>query len=317
MKIYQDLLQDILENGVARPDRTGVGSIFLPGSYLKFDLREGFPAVTTKPLAFKGVVGEMIGFLRGCTSAEDFRNLGCFVWDKNANEDGVRPNQWLVNSNRKGKDDLGRIYGAQWRKWRGQASTVDTQSHLNFATSNHTMDYDVKHIEVDQVWSVLNTLRSNPNDRRMIVNAWRPDEFNQMALPPCHVLHHYLVDSENKILHMNMFQRSVDTILGLPFNIAEYAILLSIVAQLTGYTAGNLGMFLSDVHIYLDHQDAAREQLQRLPYLSPNLVISDIVSPKLLDDMGSAVFDKIQPEYFTLSGYQKHPKLESPTQMHV
>ena len=321
MKIYQDLLQEILEDGVSRPDRTGVGSIFIPGAHLNFDLRDGFPAMTTRPLPIKNIIGEIIGFLRGYTNAADFRSIGCNFWNKNANEDGIRPNQWLLNPNRRGTDDLGRIYGKQWREWRGKVDSVNAtfSSIENGLIPN--VDYVVRHQSIDQVWSVLNTLRNNPNDRRMIVNAWRPDEFGEMALPPCHVLHHYLVDTENKVLHMNMFQRSVDSMLGLPANIAEYAVLLHIMARLTGYTAGRLGLFLSDVHIYLDHQDAACEQIERKPFDKPFIFLDEKISPKLLEDFPQEgefdVFNGFSHLDISLVDYKHHPGLTNATPMHV
>lgn len=299
---YIKLLSDILTNGWDRPDRTGVGSRFLSGAHLSFDMVDGFPAVTTKPLAFKAVVGEMIGFLRGYDSADKFRSLNCKVWDDNANKDGTRPNKWLDSPYRKGTDDLGRIYGVQWRDWLGSGE---------FGKDN----------AIDQVWKVIQSIRNTPNDRRMIVNAWRPDEFDQMALPPCHVLHHYLVDTQNNKLHMNMFQRSCDVILGIPFNIAQYALLLHIMAKLTGYQPGLLGMFLSDVHIYHNHLQAAEEQIQRLPRQLPTLEIEGALvesAPwELVDFYGTDVFSHIYPDDFSIINYERHPALVNPTPMNV
>lgn len=297
MEQYQSLVAKILKEGVSRPDRTGVGSMFLPGYFMQFDLSEGFPAVTTKNLAFKNMVGETIGFLRGYDNAEDFRALGCTVWDANANADGIRPNAWLRSPHRKGTDDLGRIYGVQWRNW---------------ATDEEPLD---------QVLSVLEKLRTQPNDRRMIVNAWRPEEFNKMALPPCHVLHHFLADTANNTLHLNMFQRSVDTMLGLPFNIAQYALILHIMAKLSGFNPGKVGMMLSDVHIYHNHFEAAKELVSRTPRPSPKLVITGKLATSqpwaLLDTYGGLLFEHITPDDFTLGGYSSWGKLVNRTPMNV
>src|SRR5690606_34413872 len=183
MRNYLDLLLDVLENGYRQGNRTGIDTLSIPGAMLRFDLAKGFPAVTTKKLAFKAVVGELIGFLRGYDSAADFRRLNCRIWDQNANENG----QWLSNHNRKGDDDLGRIYGVQWRWWNG--SGVD---------------------ELDQVMTELNDIRNNSTSRRISINAWRPDEFDQMALPPGHVLYQFIVNTERKELNLCMYQRSAD-----------------------------------------------------------------------------------------------------------
>lgn len=284
MKAYQALLADVLQNGTRQANRTGTDAISLPGAMLKFDLAEGFPAVTTKKLAWKAVVGELVGFLRGCDNAAEFRALGCNVWNQNANEN----KQWLANPNRKGEDDLGRIYGVQWREWKGEDGRV-----------------------VDQVTNVLNTLRTNPTDRRMIVSAWRPDEFDQMALPPCHVLYQFIANVERKELNLCMYQRSCDLFLGVPFNIASAALFLIIMAHLTGFKPRFFTHFLADAHIYVNHEDQVREQLSREPRNPPKLIINGI------PEFDGANFDptwidRLDPASFVLEGYEPHSAIKAP-----
>ena len=243
MKQLLDLYQTILDTGVQQPNRTGIDTLMIPGAMLRFDLREGFPAVTTKALAFKAVKGELIGFLRGYQNAEQFRKLGCNIWNQNANEN----TQWLANPNRKGIDDLGRIYGAQWVDWKCEPQ-IDEMTGFRYTPA------------INQVQEVIKKLHTNPTDRRMIINAWRPDEFDQMALPPCHVLYQFLADSKSKVLHLCMYQRSCDMFLGVPFNIASASLFLTIMANHSGYTAGTFTHFLADAHIYTNHIDQVKEQ---------------------------------------------------------
>lgn len=296
MRVYQDLLRRILTTGVRQENRTGVPTLFVPGAALSFDLREGFPMLTTKRVPWKPIVGELLGFCRGYTNAKDFRDLGAGIWDKNANEDGVNmagevvPNPWLTNPNRKGADDLGRIYGAQWRTW--QSSSSDACR--------------------DQLWEAVQTIKNNPTSRRILVNAWRPDEFDQMALPPCHVMHQYLVDTTNKVLHMTMYQRSADVPLGVPFNIASYALLLTIIAKMTGYTPGTFTHFMADAHIYENQVDLAWTQNGRTPGPLPDLVYDGPDLPSLLEQHGSQVFHYIEPKWFNLEGYAPHGPLAYP-----
>lgn len=284
MKAYLDLLADVLQNGTQQSNRTGIDAISLPGAMLKFDLAEGFPAVTTKKLAWKAVVGELVGFLRGCDNAAQFRELGCNVWNQNANENA----QWLANPNRKGEDDLGRIYGVQWRKWQGADGRI-----------------------VDQVANVLNTLRSNPTDRRMIVSAWQPAEFDQMALPPCHVLYQFIANVERNELNLCMYQRSCDLFLGVPFNVASAALFLSVVAHLTGFKPRFFTHFLADAHIYVNHVDQVREQLSREPRPAPRLVIDGIPA---FDgsNFDPTWIDRLDPASFRLEGYDPHPAIKAP-----
>lgn len=315
MKQYLDLLQDILENGTAQANRTGIDAISLPGAMMKFDLQEGFPAVTTKKLYFRAVVAELLGFIRGYSNAADFRKLGCKIWDDNANSEGKPgfPNAWLTNPNRKGEDDLGRIYGVQWRSWRGKTSLHrrDTmplgQVPANAVGYFHDdMNSGVVAMpnEFDQLAWAVNQIQTNPTNRRIIVNAWRPDEFDQMALPPCHVMFQFLVNVEKNELNLCMYQRSCDTALGVPFNIASYALLLHLVARATGLTPRFFTHFLADAHIYINHVDGVMEQLSRDPKELPNLVFG--VEP---DETGIEYLEQIEPDAIDLGGYLHHPAI--------
>jgi len=314
MKPYLDLVKRVIETGTRQSNRTGIDTLFIPGSMLHFNMSDGFPAVTTKRLAFKSVVGELLGFLRGCDSAEQFRALGSTVWDANANENGVRPNPWLSNANRKGKDDLGRIYGVQWRNWRGKPHIVDVNPVSRDADNMNFMA-EIEYTPVDQLANVLNTLYTNPTDRRMIINGWRPDEFGQMALPPCHILYQFVADVSNNKLHLCMYQRSADLGLGVPFNIASCALFLHIMSALTGFKPGVFTHFMADVHVYVNHIEELKIQLERplkplpqLVYNGPAVGITDNAtidrSTPILVGFDSSVFDTLMPSHFSLKGYE-------------
>jgi thymidylate synthase len=294
MKQYLNLLQDILDNGVRQGNRTGIDTLSLPGAMLKFDLRDGFPAVTTKKLAFKQVVGELIGFLRGVTSAADFRALGCNVWDQNANENAA----WLANPARRGEDDLGKLgYSHGWRRFGSRPA---------WGPGNTSQQLQ----GVDQIAVALDTLRHNPYSRRIIVNAWNAAELDQAALPPCHVLFQLLPHVESKVLHMTMYQRSCDMFLGVPFNIASYALLLELFAAWSGYTAGTLTMFLADAHIYVNHIDQVKEQLTRKPLPLPKL---DLEVPERAVDMElESLLRCLEPRRVELRDYQSHAAIKAP-----
>lgn len=285
MRTYHDILKDILANGSRQANRTGIDTISIPGASARYDLVDGFPAVTTKRLAWKAVVGELIGFLRGYDNAAQFRSLNCRIWDQNANEN----TQWLANPNRQGLDDLGRIYGVQWRRWRdGQGG------------------------EVDQVMQALRTLHERPIDRRIIINAWRPDEFDQMALPPCHVLYQLVANVERRELSLCMYQRSVDSFLGLPFNVASASLLLSIFARLTGFAPRYFTHFMADTHIYVNHLDQVEEMLHRSPRELPQLLINERIPFGAGAAFDPTWIDRIEPEDFVLEGYDPHPTIKAP-----
>lgn len=293
---YLNLLERTLEMGIRQSNRTGIDTFRIEGATLEFDLRKGFPAITTKKLAFNAVKGELIGFLHGYTEAWQFRELGCKIWDQNANEN----KQWLTNPNRRGHDDLGEIYGYQWRYWPA----------------------DGQHI--DQLKLAVNKIIHTPEDRRIIVSAWNPARLDRMALPPCHVMHQYICDPAAKELSLCMYQRSCDMFLGVPFNIASYALLLEMVALVTGYKPRKLIMFLADVHIYENHVIHVAEQLTRLPYKAPQISITQEI-PSLQEreeqkDNPFYSYDgspfgrlmNIRPGNIELVGYEHHPAISAP-----
>ena len=277
MKQYLDLLQRVLDTGKWQDNRTGIPTLRVEGAIMEFNLNDGFPAVTTKQLAFNQVKGELIGFIRGYSSAEQFRDLGCNIWNQNANENQM----WLANPARCGKDDLGRIYGVQWRNW------VKPYSCEN----------------VDQLANAIREVMFNPTSRRIIVSAWNPGELDLMSLPPCHMTYQFLVDVNTNELSLCMYQRSCDLFLGIPFNIASYALLLEIVAAATGRVANKLIMFLADVHIYKNHLEQVQEQLTRNPMVSPKLQINDNFFEV---EIGMERLEASTPEMFKLTNYAHH-----------
>jgi thymidylate synthase len=296
MKQYLQLIETVLTTGVKQTNRTGIPTLFIPGHMLKFDLRDGFPAVTTKKLAFQAVIGELIGFLRGYDNASDFRNLKCKIWDQNANEN----EQWLNNPYRKGNDDLGRIYGKQWTDWR-------TYRQIDGYEGNKII---IQESSINQVYHILEMLFYNPTDRRMLISGWRPDEFDQMALPPCHVLYQFIADVDNNVLHLCMTQRSCDLFLGVPFNIASCAALLTLIANLSGYTPGTFTHFMGNVHIYENHIEQCKLQLQRTPHALPTL---EYTGPKFTGTLVEKdIFNKIQPDDFKLVNYVHDGTIPAP-----
>ena len=291
MENYHNLLREILTTGTWEENRTGIRTQSIPGAMLKFDLRDGFPAITTKKLAFKAVVGELIGFLRGYTSAADFRALGCNVWNENANDNRT----WLASPYRAGTDDLGKLgYSHGWRNFGG--------------------DFDGTN-GVDQIAWALNEVRHNPTSRRILVNAWNPQDVHEgrAALPPCHVLFQ-LIARQDGTLHMVMYQRSVDSFLGLPFNISSYALLLELYSAWSGRQAATLSMMLADVHIYENHLGQVHEQISRAPYPLPKLCLR-MDGTAHVDDLKTLLAKLNNTEPFPtaeLIGYQHHPAIKAP-----
>ena len=233
MKQYQDLLKHILENGTEKTDRTGTGTISVFGYQMRFDLSNGFPLLTTKKLHLKSIIYELLWFLNGDTNIGHLTENGVRIWNEWADANG----------------DLGPIYGKQWRSW----SKPNGES-------------------VDQISKLIHDLKTNPDSRRMIVNAWNVGELEQMALTPCHCLFQFYV-ADNK-LSCQLYQRSADTFLGVPFNIASYALLTMMIAQVCGMEAGEFIHTFGDVHLYNNHLDQAREQLTRIPRPLPIMKIN-------------------------------------------
>ena len=314
MQQFHDMLEHILEHGVRRPNRTGHDTVFVPGYHLRFDLqKDGFPAITTKRLAFKSAVGELLGFFRGYDSAAQFRELGCRVWDGNANSTA----SWLANPHRKGTDDLGRIYSKQWtdwRDWREVHSQVDADALM--AKGYELIAHDTSRSTwvlrrgINQLETALHALMTNPTDRRILINAWRPDEFDQASLPPCHCDWNLLADTQSGTLHLCMYQRSFDTFLA--FNVAMGGIFLEVMAKLAGFTAGTFNHFIGDAHIYVNHFEQTRLLLSREHFEQPRLQLGASIPTLQSPDEIPGVFTRIQPEDITLVGYQHHPAIPAP-----
>ena len=260
MQQYLDLMRHVLENGSEKTDRTGTGTLSVFGYQMRFDLARGFPLITTKKLHLHSIIHELLWFLQGDTNIGYLRDNKVRIWDEWADENG----------------ELGPVYGAQWRSWRG----ADGQT-------------------VDQIERLLHDIRNNPDSRRLIVSAWNVGEIENMALPPCHAFFQFYVADGR--LSCQLYQRSADIFLGVPFNIASYALLLMMVAQVTGLKPGDFVHTLGDAHLYNNHLPQARLQLQREPYALPEMVLNPEV-----DDLFAFRFDD-----FELRNYQCHDHIKA------
>jgi len=320
MQQYQELIQTVIDTGSWQDNRTGIRTLSVPGAMMRFDLTKGFPAVTTKKLAFKSVVGELCAFLRASRSAADFRALGCKVWDQNANEN----QQWLDNPYRLGTDDLGPVYGVQWRQWPGY-KVIDADQSAQLANAQKNGFTVVAPIEengvkkvllykaIDQLRECLDTIVNNPGSRRILFHGWNPAVLDAVALPACHLLYQFIPNPATKELSMCLYVRSNDLGLGTPFNLAEGAALMHLVGRLTGYTPRWFTYFIGDAHIYENHMDMVQEQLKREPFPLPQLVISDRVpSFAQTGKYEPEWLEKIEPSDFTLKGYQHHAPITAP-----
>lgn len=320
MKQYLDLVAQVIAQGTRQANRTGVDTISLPGAMLRFDLQEGFPAITTRKLAFKSAIGEMVGFLRGAKSAADFRALGCKVWDQNANENS----QWLNNPFRQGTDDLGEIYGVQWRQWPAYKRVpMDNsaaiyaclaQGYRRIAEDQEDGEaFVVLYKAIDQVRQCLDTIVKDPGSRRILFHGWNCAQLDEMALPPCHLLYQFHPNAQTRELSLTLYIRSNDLGLGTPFNITEGAAMLSLFARLTGYTPRWLTYFVGDAHVYVNHLDMLNEQMRREPLPAPRLVISDRVPDfAVTGDYQPQWLEQIEPGDFWLEGYEHHPPITAP-----
>lgn len=296
MEQYHNLLKEILEFGEERDDRTGVGTLSVFGKQLRFNLRDKFPAITTKKLAWRAVVGELLWFLEG---SGDERRLAeithgtsegkVTIWTPNA----LAP-YWKPNAKFEG--DLGRVYGVQWRHWRKHTEELD------FGPAHKGgQRLAVDRNEIDQLKTLIEGLQKDPNGRRHILSAWNVGELDQMALPPCHILSQFYVNKNNE-LSCHMYQRSVDVYLGLPFNIASYALLTHLIAQVCGLKVAELIISTGDTHIYKNHIDQVNEQLTRTEYPLPKLWIN----PEVKD------IEKFTMSDIKLIDYQSHGQLKAP-----
>jgi thymidylate synthase len=260
MKQYQDLVRHVLETGVDKEDRTGVGTLSVFGHQMRFDLSEGFPLVTTKKIHVKSMIHELLWFLKGDTNIKYLTDNKVTIWNEWADKNG----------------DLGRVYGAQWRHWRKPDGS-----------------------ELDQIRDVVTRLKTNPDSRRHVVVAFNPGELEQMALPPCHAFFQFYVAKGR--LSCQLYQRSADIFLGVPFNIGSYALLTMMVAQVCGYEAGDFVHTLGDAHLYRNHFDQARLLLSRDPRPLPQMKINPAVK-----DIFGFHFDD-----FELIGYDPHPPIKA------
>ena len=282
MKQYHGLLEDILNNGEVRDDRTGVGTISVFGRSMRFDLRRGFPAITTKKLAWKACVGELLWFIEGSSDERRLAEIThgtregvATIWTPNA----LAP-YWKHKAKFEG--DLGRIYGVQWRDW------VKT-------------DKPPVRVAIDQLQTLITQLKEDPYSRRHILSSWNVAELEDMALPPCHVMSQFYVNKNNE-LSCHMYQRSVDVFLGLPFNIASYALLIHMIAQVCNLKVGELVISMGDTHIYKDHVDQVKEQLTREEYSLPRLFLNFDIKD----------ITKFTMEDIHLEDYQSHGPLKAP-----
>jgi thymidylate synthase len=260
MKQYLDLMDHVLRHGVEKRDRTGTGTLSVFGHQMRFDLRDGFPLVTTKKLHVKSIVHELLWFLSGDTNVKYLRDNGVTIWDEWADENG----------------DLGPVYGQQWRSWPSRDGGT-----------------------IDQIASLIRDLERNPDSRRLIVSAWNPADIGRMALPPCHCLFQFYV-AEGR-LSCQLYQRSADIFLGVPFNIASYALMTMMVAQVAGLKPGEFIHTFGDAHLYLNHREQAELQLSRAPRALPTLTIDTSVR-----DIFSFRY-----EHFALEGYDPHPHIKA------
>lgn len=261
MRPYLELLRLVLDEGRFKGDRTGTGTCSVFGAQQRFDLRRGFPVLTTKKVHLRSIIHELLWFLKGQTNIRYLRENGVTIWDEWADENG----------------DLGRVYGAQWTDWR----TADGRS-------------------IHQIDEVISQIKRNPDSRRLIVSAWNPGEVEGMALPPCHTLFQFYVQDGR--LSCQLYQRSADLFLGVPFNIASYALLTMMVAQVCGLEPGDFVHTFGDLHLYANHLEQAREQLSREPRALPVMQLNPAVR-----DIHDFRF-----EDFELSGYEPHPAIKAP-----
>jgi len=261
MKPYHDLLRLVLEKGKFKADRTGTGTYSVFGAQERFDLRESFPLVTTKKLHLRSIIHELLWFLKGDTNVGYLHDQNVTIWDEWADESG----------------DLGRIYGAQWRDWRGPDGST-----------------------VDQITKLVEDIRKNPDSRRLVVTAWNPAELHLMALSPCHALFQFYVQEGE--LSCQLYQRSADLFLGVPFNIASYALLTLMIAQVCGLKPGDFVHTFGDLHLYANHLEQAKEQLTREPRPMPIMKLN----PDVKD------IDAFRFEDFELVGYDPHPAIKAP-----
>ena len=370
-KKYQDLLQDILDNGVEKGDRTGTGTISVFGRQIRHNMKQGFPLLTTKKMPFKSIVTELLWFLNGNTNIKYLVDNGCNIWNGDAYKNYQKSFKEYWNG--KGYDvptmetfidriknlegfhqthgQLGPIYGAQWRSWR-----VGKGIETTLKTEEGETIYEAGSMYIDQIQNLINELKTNPDSRRLMVNAWNVGELDQMVLPPCHygfqIYTRELSDEERyniwftnnyetgmerffvadqlpdfdndyfeptpkRAISLMWNQRSVDTFLGLPFNIASYGLLLQLIANEVNMVPDELIGNLGDVHLYSNHIEQAKEQIERTSFELPHLVYLDeyhyLNDTDLVGDISfSNKISKFRPDFFKIEYYQSHPTIKAP-----
>jgi thymidylate synthase len=326
---YLKLLHDILNNGVEKQDRTGTGTISVFGRQIRHDMSLGFPLLTTKKMPFKTIVTELLWFLRGDTNIKYLVDNNCHIWDGDAfknfmdtsegDPDLIWNQEQFINMIKTDDEfakqwgELGPVYGKQWRSWNkyivkpGLVSLGDGRYNENY------WDIDKP---IDQIANLINDLKTNPDSRRLMVNAWNVGELNQMVLPPCHYGFQCYV-RDGKYLSLMWNQRSVDTFLGLPFNIASYGLLLTILAKEVNMIPDELIGNLGDVHLYSNHIEQAKEQLNRQPMKLPELWCLDeyhyLTDEELVGPIPfNEKIEQFRPDFFTMHNYESHPHIKAP-----
>lgn len=286
-KVYLDALKNILENGEDRPDRTGVGTRSIFGLQMRFNLEDGFPAITTKKLAWKAVVSELLWFIEG--SGDEYRLREILHGDRYSEKrtiwtDNAEADYWVKRKLQRHPGDLGRVYGVQWRRWRKPLVRIN-----KVVLQNH-----------DQLLELISGIKEDPYSRRHIISAWNPGELDLMALPPCHMMAQFYVN--NGKLSCQMYQRSADMFLGVPFNIASYALFTHMIAQVCNLEVGELIITLGDAHIYNNHFDQVKEQLKREPKPLATLELNSEIQS----------ITEFEMEDIELVGYESHEAIKAP-----
>ncbi len=287
MDAYLNIVRQVLTTGVKKEDRTGTGTLAIAGTMFEHDMAQGFPLLTTKKMPFSLIASELEFFIKGITDKQWLKDRNNHIWDEWANpQKAAYGHDEAAKERMQQERDLGPVYGFQWR-------------HYNARYENWDSNYDGQGI--DQLKQLVDTLKKDPSSRRLLVCAWNPSMMNQMALPPCH--YNFQITVIDGKLNLLWNQRSVDVMLGLPFNIASYALLLHLLAKESGLQEGKLVGFLADTHIYLNHIEGAKEQLQRDPHLYP--------LPQIETSSFSSIFDWTYTDTI-LKNYQSHPRISFP-----
>jgi thymidylate synthase len=300
MDSYTSLVQQVLNEGELRPNRTGINTLGIFGAYFTHNMADGFPLLTTKQMSIKPIIAELVGFIHGATSAATFREFGTKIWDANANQE----KGWLANPHRKGEDDLGPIYGAMWRRWDDTKIAYSPADEERLEAAGYEYETSIQggvvYIKViDQLQDLIDGIKKDPFGRRHIVTAWNPGELDKVALPACHFAFQCYVRGDKLDLQFHM--RSTDLFLGAPFNIASYAALLTLLAAMTGKVPGRLSATFGDLHIYENHLEQIKEQITRTPLRLPSFSVDATVNTTL---------GEVATCLFQLSDYESHTALK-------